>query len=1420
LIEREAGSQTGLGAAISRIYGAGCFRTLEIGSSFVWKWLFLLYFPALIFAAETSSPARINFKQYRPENGLPTAQVRRILQDHTGFMWFATFDGLVRFDSHEFRTYRHDPSDPRSISNSIVWDIVEDRQGNIWVGSDGGLDLWRRETEEFLHFSLDGTASRKSPPVMIRRLLLEEGKCLWIGTTDSGLYRMDFKTRKISSLSDELKNPNAFDNNTILDLYRDSQGIIWIGTRDNGLKRIDPITRQFQVYLHDPQNAQSLGANQVLSIGEDLQGYLWIGTNNGLSRLDRERRLFENYPFVPDDPAALQGNRVEAIVRDPEGRMWFGTDGGGLSRFEPGTRSFVHFQNIRNDGSTILSDTITAICLDRNGDFWIGHVPAGASYANRLNASFQYFRSNSYQPSSLPDDNIHAVLEDSSGELWVGTDKAGLCYYQNSTKKWISYAHNPRNPNSLSANAAMSLCRDSLGNIWIGTWKGGVDRFDPRTRQFRHYRPDPTNKNSLHSAFIFGIVEDLQHQIWIATSGGGLDRYDPSKDQFTHYRHDPANPRSINNNNVYCVKVSRSGEIWAGTQAGLARWNPSGDDWERYQSPGSLSHNLINDMLEDREGNLWVATNGGGLNHLNIRTGKFVSFGVREGLPSAMVRSVLEDQRGMLWIGTAEGLVCFDPYKRHFRVYDKSSGMEILYYNRNACWRRQNGELMFGANQGLIGFDPRMIPNNDFVPPVVITGLEIDSQPDWPGRSGSFLQKSITMTQLLSIPSRIDVISFQFAALNFRSPERNQYLYQLVGFDPTWRKAGVEQRATYTNLNPGTYNFRVKASNNEGIWNEQGTTLELIVVPAWWQTVWFRTGITGFIALIIAVASWILSKRRYHQKLVEAQKEKEHLQKLQKASVALQESEERLNMALEGADMGIWDWNLENGQYVFDRRWAEIAGYSLGDLPTQYRAWKERIHPEDLDATIQNLEKHLSGITPNFEAEYRFRHKDGHWLWVFNKGRVIQRDPAGKALRVSGMHQDISVRKRWEEQQKKLEEQLVQAQKIESVGRLAGGVAHDLNNMLTPILGHCELMSDDLPPGDPRRSSLREISRAAEHSRDLVRQLLAFARRQTLEMKMLDLNQVIQNFEKILRRTLHEDIQMELELAPSLPTIRGDLVQIEQILVNLALNAQDAMPTGGRLIIGTNARQVDYEESRTLDIVGPGHYVVLTVSDTGAGMDRETQNRIFEPFFTTKDFGKGTGLGLATVYGIVKQHDAFIHCYSEQGAGTVFRIYFPVQAEKSVQVLKGDQTIIRSAAAGSETILLVEDQEQVKELCMRFLAKAGYKVLATANGAQALNLVTQHAGPIHLLLTDVVLPDTDGRTLYKHIAAKREGIRVLYMSGYPTNVIAHRGVLDEGMNFIQKPFSSQSLREKIIQVLEKDTVIPSSSPAYPQSEGA
>lgn len=390
---------------------------------------------------------------------------------------------------------------------------------------------------------------------------------------------------------------------------------------------------------------------------------------------------------------------------------------------------------------------------------------------------------------------------------------------------------------------------------------------------------------------------------------------------------------------------------------------------------------------------------------------------------------------------------------------------------------------------------------------------------------------------------------------------------------------------------------------------------------------------------------------------------------------------------------------------------------------------------------------------------------------------------------------DAAVRR----ERRRLEQQLLQSQKLEAVGRLAGGVAHDFNNVLTAILGSSELLLLDTPASAPKREEMEIIRDAATRARDLIRQLLAFSARQVLTPTVLDVNHLVKNVGRMLRRLIGEDIEFATALAPDLGAVRADPGQLEQVLFNLAVNARDAMPKGGRLTVETiNAEVTDWDAARR--DVPPGRYVVLQVTDTGVGMDAETQAHIFEPFFTTKPRGQGTGLGLATVYGILRQSGGYVTVWSAPGAGSSFRIHLP-RVDEPVEPVR-TSAAVAAPVAGAETVLLAEDEKLVRVLAVRVLQQAGYRVLVAAGGKEALEIARGHAGPIHLLLTDVVMPEMSGRELMHRLTELRPGVRVLYMSGYSDEAIAHHGVLDPGTAFMQKPFTPAALSHKVREVLD------------------
>ena len=511
---------------------------------------------------------------------------------------------------------------------------------------------------------------------------------------------------------------------------------------------------------------------------------------------------------------------------------------------------------------------------------------------------------------------------------------------------------------------------------------------------------------------------------------------------------------------------------------------------------------------------------------------------------------------------------------------------------------------------------------------------------------------------------------------------------------------------------------------------------------------------------------------------------------------ALRESQERLRVALEATGLGPWDWDLRTNVVEFSLEWKRQLGYEPHEILNQYEEWESRLHPEDRARVLEMLRAYLDGRQPVYAVEFRMRHKDGSYRWIYTRG-VALRDESGKLTHMLGCHLDITARKH-------LEEQFRQSQKMEAVGQLAGGVAHDFNNLLTVISGNSEMLLSELPPNESWQQLISEVRQAGQRAAMLTRQLLAFSRQTVLEPKVLDLNDVVHENEKMLRRLIGEDVQLKAVLDPALEPVKVDPGQIGQVIMNLVLNARDAMPAGGNVIIETRNVTLD-EASAAMDPKAkPGRYVMLAVSDTGVGMTPDVQARVFEPFFTTKGPGNGTGLGLATVYGIVKQSGACISVYSEPGRGTTFKILFPVAAASGST---GEPVArVDALAPGNETILLVEDEDAVRSIVGRVLRQAGYTVLEASRGTEAVRLAGTYAGTIHLLITDVVMPEMGGRELVDTLAPLRSELKVLYLSGYTHDETIRRGVLQAEVAFLPKPFTIAALTNKVRQVLDEATV--------------
>ncbi|WP_052812693.1 PAS domain-containing sensor histidine kinase [Desulfonatronum thioautotrophicum] len=517
----------------------------------------------------------------------------------------------------------------------------------------------------------------------------------------------------------------------------------------------------------------------------------------------------------------------------------------------------------------------------------------------------------------------------------------------------------------------------------------------------------------------------------------------------------------------------------------------------------------------------------------------------------------------------------------------------------------------------------------------------------------------------------------------------------------------------------------------------------------------------------------------------------------------LVESEDRFASVMAAINDGIWDWDIASGKLYVDERCYAMAGYEFKEFPSKMEEFERRIHPEDLDTVRQEIERHFLNDTSMFDVVYRFLKKNGEWMWIRRRGSIVRRDEQGKPARMLGTYTDITEGKQSEAARKALQEQLDQTQKMETVGVLAGGVAHDFNNLLHIMAGSIDMLSRGVPIDNQANRHLAILDRCIQRASQLVRQLLTFSRKAKREMRLLDLNAAINEVRSLFERTLPKMITIEMCLEEELWPINADPLQVEQVLLNLAANAADAMPQGGNFALKTSNAHLDAECSELHRGIDPGRYVLLSVSDTGCGMAKETLLHIFEPFFTTKDMGKGTGLGLATVYGIVKGHGGHIFASSEPGKGSTFSIFWPTAdpREQHCDMVLPSEV---HAHGGTEYILIVDDEADIRTLTSEALESFGYKTASVSNGEEALRLYAEHGHSIDMVILDLSMPGMGGRQCLLELLRMDPKARVLVASGYSAS-----GQIDDVLHvgaagFIGKPFRINELEGKVREILDAE----------------
>jgi len=801
---------------------------------------YIFAFLSLVVALPVSGQdITMRFTHLNQDDGLSQSTVNKILQDSRGFLWFATEDGLNRYNGYEFKVFKHQPGNPQSISSNSVSDIIEDRDGNLWIGTKGGgLNKYNPETERFTHFKPDENDPQSLSASYVTALFEDRSGVILVGTR-KGLNIYQPHDQSFLQYQPDEDDRNSMKGEWITSIFEDSEGMIWIGTQDEGLNKLDREKNKFTHYSYSPGNPSSLSDNWVVSIYEDKKNELWVGTQNGgINRFDRETETFQRFQSKPDVKYSLSHNWVYTMFEDQFGEFWVGTLDG-LNLFDRANNRFINVTALKG-APNLNNKSITSLYEDRSGVFWVGTKDDALYKFVRSTQNFTVYNQNRDSEISLSNDNIWAIEETKSGDLWIGTHGGGVSVIDRNRKDVSYYRSNPDNENSLSDNFVNTIYQDREGIIWVGTIDG-LCRFIPSNRSFKCYKHDPERENTISGNIVMGITEDDDGNIWIGTLNNGFSKYDKKTETFTSYSSRSSRKEGLAQNKIWSLYKDDEGVFWVGTHGfGLAIYALEEQEYRRYEhdpnDSTTISNDFVNVTYKDSRGRYWIGTLNG-LNRFYPKEEAFERYTTEDGLPNNVIYGIVEDSRGHLWISTNQGLSDFNPETETIRNYDTGDGLPSDEFRFGAYHKTNDGTIFFGSINGLVSFRSDNMQSNESVPPVVFTSFELYNK-EVPIKPNSILEQSITGTDKLNLSYREKVFSFQFAALHYAAPVQNEYAYKIDNYIEDWQYLGNRRYVSFTSLPHGEYVLKVRAANKDGVWNNEGISLAINISPPPWESWW------------------------------------------------------------------------------------------------------------------------------------------------------------------------------------------------------------------------------------------------------------------------------------------------------------------------------------------------------------------------------------------------------------------------------------------------------------------------------------------------------------------------------------------------------------------------------------------------------
>ncbi len=1213
-----------------------------------------------------------------------TSEVSSILQDATGFIWFGTPEGLYRYDGYRCVAYKKNSADPKSISNNDIKCLYLDRKGNLWIGTNDGLNTFDRETESFTCYRNVESDPHSLSCNSVEVIYEDRNGFLWLGTFEGGLNLFNREAGTFTHYRHNDEKNGSLSHDRVRAICEDSTGALWIGTKD-GLNRFDPVQETFSRYKAEPGKSGTLNHDFIWTIYEDKGGTLWVGTfGGGLNRYIRDKDIFIPYRI----PFGKSTNRITSIHEDRYGALWVGTRGSGLLQFSKIKEDF-DFQYIHDehDSQSLSKNMVETIYEDKTGLLWIGTLGGGINTLNRRRGKFSHFKHHPGRPDSLSNNTVMSFCEDreEAGDvLWVAT-YSGLNRFDRKEKRFTNFMPQPGVPGSISHELVRYIYEDRGGVLWVGT-DDGLNRFDRKTSKFTPFHSEKENPKSISHNLISTIYEDRKGVLWIGTGGGGLNRFNPKEKSFERFKHDPRKPDSLSSDKVFCIHQRSFGNdgyvLWIGTyEGGLNKFFVERNKFLHFKAePGRhdwLNNDTIRVICEGKDGVLWLGTNGG-LNCFDPKSGTFSVYTEEQGLSNNVVYGILTDEAGHLWLSTGNGLSRFDVEQKVFSNFNMRDGLPVRNFSHNSYCKCKNGEMFFGGPNGFISFFPSEFERNVNIPKIVITDFKIFNKSVG---IGGKLKRSIIETDEILLTTKDSRFSFEFAVLDYTCPAKNQYAYKMEGYNDEWEYVDAAVRyVNFENLSADTYIFRVKGSNNDGLWNETGKSIRIIITPPFWHEWWFRS----LVLIFFIVIGFLWRTRLLRQKLREQKRVQEileqsrdEMEKSRNLAEFRSAENEKLIAAISslfigvGTDGKIFQWNHSSKKF-FRMSENDVIDHAFVELLNDY------ITPDKLEEIVQ-LGLHREKPSSSIEIPVRFKINDESKLLLATINPIIDR--SGRKFGFLLLAEDITNRKK-EQMQRFL------SQKLEALGQMAAGIAHEIRSPLQYIGDNgrflqeafdslaemCDKIKNTITRTEETGDKIEaeelkqlleksdfdffteEIPKASEQIvngvirvSNIVRSMNEFAHTGDDVSGKSDLNEMLKTTLVVAHNRLKKVAEIETDYAQDLPGIPCGMGELNQVFLNLLLNSADAIAETGKHGI------IKVSTTRN------GSELVVRISDNGTGIPEENKDKIFTPFFTTKGVGKGTGQGLPFSYRIiVERHKGRLYFDSRVGKGTTFYIHLPI----------------------------------------------------------------------------------------------------------------------------------------------------------------